>query len=118
MGSPGNRYTSRVNRKRMVALAILAVLAVMAVSGVHELFEGADATPKMLDPDYILIGSGAILAFCLGIALFALRSVLSAFFLVLVCTLGSDDSAYSSRNGVLASTVFYSPPPGALALRI
>jgi hypothetical protein len=116
--SKERRYNRGVNRKRMIALAMLAILAVMIGTGVHELLEGPDATPLALDPDFILIGLGAILTLCLGRTLIALQRVLVAFLLVVVHILRFDESARSYRIGAPEKMVFYSPPPKFLPLRI
>lgn len=102
----------------MIVLAMLAIVVVMACTGVHELFEGPDATPFALDPDFILIGLGAALTFCLGRTLIALQRVLVAFLLVVIRILRCDESARSYRMSVPEEMVFYSPPPKFLPLRI
>lgn len=112
------RYNRGVKRKRMIVLAMLAIVAVMVGTGVHELLEGPDATPFAIDPDFVLIGLGAILTFCLATTLIALQRVLIAFLLVVVRILRFDETARSYRIGVPEKMVFYSPPPKLLPLRI
>jgi uncharacterized membrane protein len=102
----------------MIVFAMLALVAVMAGTGVHELFEGPDPTPFALDPDFILIGLGAILTFCLARTLIALQRVLIAFVFVVIRILRFDESARSYRIGVPEKMIFYSPPPRFLPLRV
>jgi hypothetical protein len=97
---------------------MLAILAVMVGTGIHEIFEGPDATPFALDPDYILLALGTILTICLGKALITLHRVLLAFLLVVVRTLRFDDSAHTSLIAASKTNLLFSPPPKFLPLRI
>ena len=97
---------------------MLAILAVMVGIGLHELLEGPDATPFVLDPDIILFALGAVLLVCLGRALIALQHVLLAFLQVVVGTLRFDDCTRSYRGVASEMSLLFSPPPKFLPLRV
>ena len=97
---------------------MLTILAVMVGTGIHEIFEGPDATPFLLDPDFLLIALGAVLILCLGRALIAFQRVLLAVLLVVIRTLQLGDCARSHWSVVSSEKPLFAPPRRLLPLRI
>jgi hypothetical protein len=107
-----------MSRKMILGIAVLAIVALVVGAPIHEAFDSHDTKPFPVDPEYIMMGMGSLLAVSLSVALLAAPCLGFAFAVAYALTLWFRPSALSWRSSFDHKRLLFSPPQSTVSLRI